>query len=42
MLRSFRELELQKAHALVLDVYRVTARFPDSERFGIVFAIETR
>ena len=37
MLRSFRELELwQKAHALVLDVYRVTARFPDSERFGIV------
>jgi four helix bundle protein len=37
MLRSFRELELwQKAHTLVLDVYRVTARFPHSGRFGIV------
>jgi four helix bundle protein len=37
MLRSFRELEVwQKAHALVLDVYRVTETFPDRERFGIV------
>ena len=36
-LRSFTELEVwQKAHALVLDVYRVTERFPDRERFGIV------
>ena len=36
-LRSFTELEVwQKAHALVLDVYRVTDRFPDRERFGIV------
>lgn len=37
MLKSFRELEVwQKAHALALDVYRVTNTFPDRERFGIV------
>lgn len=37
MLKSFTELEVwQKAHALTLDVYRVTSRFPDGERFGIV------
>lgn len=36
MLKSFRELEVwQKAHTLVLDIYRVTERFPDRERFGI-------
>jgi four helix bundle protein len=36
MLKSFRELEVwQKTHALVLDIYRVTDRFPDRERFGI-------
>jgi four helix bundle protein len=37
MLKSFRELEVwQKAHSLVLEIYRVTARFPDSEKYGIV------
>ncbi len=37
MLKSFRELEVwQKAHALALDIYRVTNTFPDRERFGIV------
>ncbi|MFQ5696445.1 MAG: four helix bundle protein [Terriglobia bacterium] len=37
MLKSFRELEVwQKAHALALDVYRVTEGFPDRERFGVV------
>jgi len=37
MLKSFRELEVwQKAHALVLDVYKLTDRFPDRECFGIV------
>jgi len=25
-----------RAHALTLDVYRATARFPDHERFGLV------
>ncbi|MFQ5664029.1 MAG: four helix bundle protein [Terriglobia bacterium] len=36
MLKSFRELEVwQKAHTLVLDIYRVTDGFPDRERFGI-------
>lgn len=40
MLRSFRELEVwQKAHALALSVYRASARFPDSERFGVVAQI---
>lgn len=37
MLKSFRELEVwQKAHALTLEVYRLTERFPESERFGTV------
>jgi four helix bundle protein len=37
MLRSFRELEVwQKAHGLVLEIYRLTDKFPDRERFGIV------
>ena len=40
MLKSFRELEVwQKAHALVLDTYRVTEPFPQRERFGIVAQI---
>ena len=37
MLKSFRELEVcQKAHAMVLEVYRVTGSFPKEERFGVV------
>ena len=40
MLKSFRELEVwQKAHGLVLQTYRVTDKFPDRERFGIVSQI---
>jgi four helix bundle protein len=40
MLRSFRELEVwQKAHGLVLATYRLTDKFPDRERFGIVSQI---
>ena len=37
MLKSFCELEVwQKAHRLVLEIYRLTDQFPDRERFGIV------
>lgn len=37
MLKSFRELEVwQKAHALALEIYRLTDQFPDRERFGVV------
>jgi four helix bundle protein len=40
MLKSFRELEVwQKAHGLVLEIYRLTDKFPDRERFGIVSQI---
>jgi four helix bundle protein len=36
LMKSFRELEVwQKAHALVLDIYRITESFPERERFGI-------
>lgn len=37
MLQSFCDLVVwQKAHALALDIYRTTERFPERERFGIV------
>jgi four helix bundle protein len=37
VLKSFQELEVwQKAHNLVLQTYRVTDRFPDRERYGII------
>jgi len=36
-MKSFRELEVwQKSHALVLDVYQVSASFPRTEQFGII------
>lgn len=35
-MQRFTELKVwQRSHALVLDVYRQTARFPDHERFGL-------
>jgi four helix bundle protein len=37
MIKSFRELEVwKKAHAAVLEVYRITNMFPRSEQFGVV------
>jgi four helix bundle protein len=37
VLKSFKELEVwQKAHALVLQTYRVTNAFPDREKYGII------
>ena len=35
-MRDFRELKVwQKAHGLVLDIYRHTKTFPSDERFGL-------
>jgi four helix bundle protein len=35
-MQDFRNLQVwQKAHQLTLEVYRVTKRFPDDERFGL-------
>jgi four helix bundle protein len=37
MIETFRDLEVwQKAHQLVLTVYRITKDFPGDERFGLV------
>jgi four helix bundle protein len=36
-IQSFEQLEVwQKAHALTLEVYRLTAKFPTEEKFGLV------
>ncbi len=36
-MRDFRKLQIwQKAHAMVLEVYRTTALFPRSETYGLV------
>ena len=36
-MKTFRELRVwQKAHGLVLEIYRITEKFPDRERFGLI------
>jgi len=36
-MKTFRELRVwQKAHGLVLEIYRITEKFPDKERFGLI------
>ena len=38
--RSFKELIVwQKAHQLVLEIYRFTREFPADERFGLISQI---
>ena len=38
-MKDFRELKVwQKAHQLVLAVYKVTRSFPGEERFGLLVA----
>jgi len=35
-MKNFRELKVwEKAHRLVLAVYKATVRFPDQERYGL-------
>src|SRR5262245_8077678 len=35
-MQDFRNLQVwQKAHQLTLEIYRLTKRFPDDERFGL-------
>ena len=39
-MQRFTELRVwQRSHALALDVYRITATFPDAEKFGIISQI---
>src|SRR3989344_7589840 len=36
-INSFRDLKVwQKAHELVLDIYRLTKKFPQEEKYGLI------
>ena len=40
MLKNFKELKVwQKAYQLCLDIYRVSKKFPNEEKFGLTFQI---
>jgi four helix bundle protein len=40
MARNFRKIKVwEKAHALMLRIYRITVGFPDHEKFGLVSQI---
>ena len=40
MARDFRKIKVwEKAHALTLEIYRLTVGFPDNEKFGLVSQI---
>jgi four helix bundle protein len=40
MIKSYRDLTVwQKAHGLVLDIYRITNSFPNEEKFGLISQI---
>jgi four helix bundle protein len=40
-MRNFRQLDVwKKTHSLTLDVYRVTADFPATERFGLTTQLQ--
>jgi len=37
MLTKFEDLQVwQKSHQLVLEIYKITKKFPDNERFGLI------
>jgi len=37
MIKTFRDLNVwQKSHSLVLEIYKITMRFPKEERYGLV------
>ncbi|RLF34767.1 MAG: four helix bundle protein, partial [Thermoplasmata archaeon] len=39
-MKTFKELKVwQKAHQLVLEIYKITRSFPKEERFGLVIQI---
>jgi len=40
MLKNFKELKVwEKSYQLSLDIYRVTTKFPDDEKFGLISQI---
>ena len=39
-MKNFRDLKVwQKAHELVIEIYEITAKFPDNERYGLTSQI---
>jgi len=43
MLKNYKELEVwQKSYGLCLEIYRITAKFPKEERYGLTSQIRRR